>query len=94
MAASIETYVGVIVVDNNQNRVYLQQQDDQGQPFQTLMMLDPSATGDYDPGQVTAAWSLFSDPAHGLQSGISRIQFQGFWAYPPGSNAPVLHVVS
>jgi hypothetical protein len=88
----LDPYEGILILDNDAKRAYLQQQTASGQLFQTLMMLDPDALGVFDWGQVTEAWQHYaSDP--NLKSGVSTIKFEGFWKYPEDSTVPVLHLV-
>ena len=68
MSPQIATSIGILVLDNHANRAYLQQNNDQGQPFLTLMKLDSEATGVFDGQQVTAAWRLYSAPGVGYRA--------------------------
>lgn len=85
-------YTGILILNNDANRAYLQQQTASGQVFQTLMMEDLEASGFFNWTQVTAAWQHFAaDP--NLESGVSTVRVEAFWAYPQNSTVPVLHVV-
>jgi hypothetical protein len=84
-------YTGTLVLDNATQQALLAQRNPDGSSVQTLMMLDTSPVGDFDPAEVTAAWQYFSNKP-GVSPG-DMITIYGFWNYPPSSNRPVLHVV-
>jgi hypothetical protein len=87
----LDAYTGTLVLDNSSQQALLQQRSSDGSTIQTLMMLDTSPTGGFDPSEVTAAWQYFSTKP-GVQAGDTIVVY-GFWNYPPNSNRPVLHVV-
>jgi hypothetical protein len=87
----LNTYTGILVLNNPSQQAFLEQRAADGSIVQTLMMLDSSPVGNFDPTEVTAAWQYFSTKP-GVNPG-SAITIYGFWNYPPGSNQPVLHVV-
>ena len=84
-------YTGILVLDNTERQALLGQRDSDGTAIQTLMMLDTSPVGDFNPARVTAAWEYFSNKP-GVNPG-DTITVYGFCNYPPNSNSPVLHVV-
>jgi len=87
----MNVYTGILVLDNAAQESLLAQRDATGNTTQTLMMLDPSPSGQFDPAEVTAAWQYFSNKP-GVQAG-STITVYGFWGYPPNGNRPMIHVV-
>ena len=87
----LNSYTGTLVLNNASQQALLQQSAIDGSVIQTLMMLDSSPVGNFDPTEVTAAWQYFSSKP-GVSAG-STITIYGFWNYPPGSNQPILHVV-
>jgi hypothetical protein len=91
MPVQFNTFTGTLVLDNTLQQALLQQGSADGSLVQTLMMLDTSPVGGFDPTEVTAAWQYFSNKT-GVNPG-DTITVYGFWSYPPNSNRPVLHVV-
>jgi len=85
-----KAYTGTLVLDNVNQQALLGQRNSDGTSVQTLMMLDTSPVGDFDPAEVTAAWQYFSTKP-GVNPG-DTITVYGFWNYPPSSDRPVLHV--
>jgi len=91
MSFQLNTYTGTLVLNNSSQQALLQQRAADGSVIQTLMMLDSSPVGNFNPTEVTGAWQYFSNKP-GVNAG-DTITIYGFWDYPPGSNQPVLHVV-
>ena len=88
---ALNVYTGVLVLDNSAQESRLAQRDSTGKLTETLMMLDPSPSGEFDPVEVTAAWQYFSNKP-GIHDG-STITVYGFWGYPPNGDRPAIHVV-
>lgn len=87
----LDPYTGTLVLDDTQQQSLLQQVDANGSVIQTLMMLDTSPVGNFDPAEVTAAWQYFSRKP-GVKPGDTIVVY-GFWSYFRNSNRPILHVV-
>ncbi len=87
----LHPYVGTLILDDNALEAFLGQQDSNGNPIQTLMMIDTSPSGGYDRAHVTAAYQFFS--ANPNAHGRPNITVIGFYAYAPGTTVPLLHVV-
>jgi hypothetical protein len=84
-------HMGILILDNSALEAFLGQRDSTGTPMQTLMMLDPTASGGYNRAQVTAAYQRFS--AYPNAQNRPPITVYGFYAYAPGTTVPLLHVV-
>ena len=87
----LHPYTGILILDNNKNRSYLRQRDALGNTIDCVMMLDTPPSGEFDEQRILDAWRFFSTLT-GIGNG-STITIYGFWAYPPNSIVPVLHVV-
>jgi hypothetical protein len=84
---AMQTYKGILVLDHNTKKSFLQQEDSTGV---TLMMLDDSPSGNFTPVKVTAAYLLFKDDPN-VDDG-DPITVSGFRNTPPGATSPVLHI--
>jgi hypothetical protein len=87
----MNAYWGTLILNDNQGEAYLGHFDSNGDPIQTLMMIDTAPSGGYDPRQVTAAYQLFSRYPNAQNR--PNIMVYGFYAYAPGTTVPLLHVV-
>lgn len=87
----LDPYTGTLLLDNSSQQAFLVQRAADGSTVQTLMMLDTSPVGGFDPTEVTAAWQYFSTKP-GVHAGDTIVVY-GFWNYSPNGNRPVLHVV-
>jgi len=87
----LNAYSGTLILNNGASEAYLGHFDSIGNPIQTLMMIDTSPSGGYDPQQVTAAYQFFS--AYPNAQNRPNILVYGFYAYAPGTTVPLLHVV-
>jgi hypothetical protein len=88
---NLNPYVGILILSNSAPQAFLGQHDSTGNPIQTLMMIDTSPSGGYDPAQVAAAYRFFAAKYAGQNNPM--ITVYGFYAYYPGTTVPLLHVV-
>ena len=91
MPVTLQVFTGTLVLDDALEQAFLAQVAPNGSAVETLMMLDTSPVGGFDPTEVTAAWQYFSAKP-GIGPG-STITVYGFCSYVPNGNRPVLHVV-
>jgi hypothetical protein len=87
----LNAYWGTLILDNGALEAFLGQHDSVGNPIQTLMMFDTSPSGGYDRAHVTAAYQFFSSKPNAQNR--PNITVHGFYAYAPGTNVALLHVV-
>ena len=89
----LQPFTGTIILDNNNNRAYLQQNVPGGAPTDFLLVLDPAAAGGFSPNRADDAWGHYATTP-GIQSGSTVITFTGVWEVAPGSTEVILHVVN
>ena len=88
----LSKFIGALVLDNSMKQAFLLQNDQNGNPIlpPTLMMSDPSPSGNFDPLEITVAFRFFSAiPNAGNRPAITVF---GFSAVTPAA-VPVIHVV-
>jgi hypothetical protein len=88
----VDAWTGTLILDDNALEAFLDHDDSNGNPVKSLMMIDTSPSGGYDRQHVTDAYNLFSRYPNAQNQ--PTITVHGFFANAPGTNVPLLHVIS
>jgi len=90
--AQLNTFLGNLVLDNGAKEAFLLSHDQTGGPIlpPTLMMSDPSPSGNFDPQEITLAYVFFSRFPNAQSRPL--IEVLGF-AARTSSGVPIIHVV-